>query len=220
MKYRTRKNKYNIVPCFTKLNRVCGLVVRVPGYWSRGPGFVSRRYQIFREVVGLERGPLSLVSITEELLERKNSCSEFRNVTLNMCVCTSTYEPCSYHCWQLSNIHTTFHMLFNSYNNVIGKIKTWLEGQTNNVVSLMGQEIHTPILPNNSGELARYYISICSFWMLTFDAVLWESYILFRERERTQYEIWSKSINPTVLELGDDTTYSRSMFRYKQCEAG
>jgi hypothetical protein len=25
----------------------CGLVVKVPGYRSRGPGFDSRRYQIF-----------------------------------------------------------------------------------------------------------------------------------------------------------------------------
>jgi hypothetical protein len=47
--------------------------VRVPGYRSTGPGFDSRRYQIFWEVVGLERGPLSLVSTTEELLGRKSS---------------------------------------------------------------------------------------------------------------------------------------------------
>jgi hypothetical protein len=47
----------------------CGLVVRVPGCRSRDLGFDSRRYQIFREVVGLERGPLSLVRIIEELLE-------------------------------------------------------------------------------------------------------------------------------------------------------
>jgi hypothetical protein len=47
------------------------LVVRVPGYRYRGPGLYSRRYQIFWEIVSLERGPLSLVRITEELLERK-----------------------------------------------------------------------------------------------------------------------------------------------------
>jgi hypothetical protein len=46
---------------------------------SRGPGVDSRRYQIFREVVGLERGPLSLVRITEELLERKSSSSGEEN---------------------------------------------------------------------------------------------------------------------------------------------
>jgi hypothetical protein len=46
-------------------------VVRVPGYSSRGSGFDSRRYQIFWEVVDLERGPLSLGRIIEELLERK-----------------------------------------------------------------------------------------------------------------------------------------------------
>jgi hypothetical protein len=33
--------------------------------------FDSLRYQIFWEVVGLERGPLSLVSTIEELLDRK-----------------------------------------------------------------------------------------------------------------------------------------------------
>jgi hypothetical protein len=37
--------------------------------------YYSRRYQIFWEVVGLERGPLSLVSTIEELLERKTSGS-------------------------------------------------------------------------------------------------------------------------------------------------
>jgi hypothetical protein len=50
-------------------------MVRVPGYISRDPGFYSRCYQIFLEVVGLERGPLSLVSITEELLEREVAAS-------------------------------------------------------------------------------------------------------------------------------------------------
>ena len=54
--------------------RLCGLVVRVSGYRYRGPGFDPRRYQIFWVVVGLERGPISLVSLVrsiEELLEWK-----------------------------------------------------------------------------------------------------------------------------------------------------
>ena len=50
-------------------DRLCGLVVRVSGYRNRDLGFDSRRYQIFWVVVGLERGPLSLVRSTEELLE-------------------------------------------------------------------------------------------------------------------------------------------------------
>jgi hypothetical protein len=51
------------------IDRLCGLVVRVSGYRYRGLGFDSRRYKIFGLVVGLERGPLSLVRSTEELLE-------------------------------------------------------------------------------------------------------------------------------------------------------
>jgi hypothetical protein len=50
-----------------------------PGYRSRVPGFDSRRYQTFWEVVGLERGRLSLVRITEELLGRNSSGSGLEN---------------------------------------------------------------------------------------------------------------------------------------------
>jgi hypothetical protein len=54
---------------FEKQDRLCGIVVRFPCYRSRGPGL----YQIFREVVDLERCSLSLVSTTVELLGRKGS---------------------------------------------------------------------------------------------------------------------------------------------------
>jgi hypothetical protein len=64
-----------IASIYAVLDRICGLVVRVPGYRSRVHGFDSGRYQIFLAVVGLEEGPLSLVKITEELLERKSSGS-------------------------------------------------------------------------------------------------------------------------------------------------
>jgi hypothetical protein len=50
-------------------------VVRVPGYRSRGPGSIPDATRFYWEVLGLERGPLSLVSTTEELLERKSSGS-------------------------------------------------------------------------------------------------------------------------------------------------
>jgi hypothetical protein len=42
-------------------DRLCSLVVRVLGYRSGGPGSIP----------GTKRGPLNLVSTTEELLNRK-----------------------------------------------------------------------------------------------------------------------------------------------------
>jgi hypothetical protein len=59
-------------------DRLCGLVVRVLGYRFGGPGSIpgTTRFSGWggergKQVVGLERGPLSLVSTTEELLDRK-----------------------------------------------------------------------------------------------------------------------------------------------------
>jgi hypothetical protein len=51
-------------------DRLCGLVVRVLGYRSGGPGSIPGTTRK-KKVVGLKRGPLSLVSTTEELLDRK-----------------------------------------------------------------------------------------------------------------------------------------------------
>jgi hypothetical protein len=52
------------------MDRLCGLVVRVLGYRSGGPGSIPGTIRK-NKAVGLERGPLSLVSTTEELLDRK-----------------------------------------------------------------------------------------------------------------------------------------------------
>jgi hypothetical protein len=75
---------------------LCGLVVRVPGYRSRGPGFDSRCYQIFWGV-GPERGPLSLMSINEELFEWISSGSRSRKprlTAMGIC-CTDSTTPLS-----------------------------------------------------------------------------------------------------------------------------
>jgi hypothetical protein len=59
----------NFVALIMLVDRLCGLVVRVLGYRSGGPGSIIGTAK--KNVVGLERGPLSLVSATEELLDRK-----------------------------------------------------------------------------------------------------------------------------------------------------
>jgi hypothetical protein len=48
---------------------LCGLVVRVLDYRSGGPESIPSTTK--KKVVGLELGPLSLGSTTEELLDRK-----------------------------------------------------------------------------------------------------------------------------------------------------
>jgi hypothetical protein len=48
---------------------LCGLVVRVHGYRSGDPGSIPGTTR--KKVVDLERGPHSLVSTTEKLLDRK-----------------------------------------------------------------------------------------------------------------------------------------------------
>jgi hypothetical protein len=62
---------------WTYNDRLCGLVVRVLGYRSGGPGSIPGTTR--KKVMGLGRGALSLVSTTEELLEKSSgSCLENR----------------------------------------------------------------------------------------------------------------------------------------------
>jgi hypothetical protein len=65
--------KVNLSLCFLIKGHLCGLVVRVPGCRSRGP------HSIFLKVVGLEQGPLSLLTTIVELLDRKSSGSSLES---------------------------------------------------------------------------------------------------------------------------------------------
>jgi hypothetical protein len=69
---RSRLIPFMFAGCIEFRDRICGLVLRDPGYRSRGPGKSGK-------VVGLERGPLSLVSTIKELLGRKSSGSGLEN---------------------------------------------------------------------------------------------------------------------------------------------
>jgi hypothetical protein len=62
---------FDFIVChkYYNVDRLCALVVRVLGYRSGGPGSIPGTTR--KKIVGLERGPLSLVNTTEELFDRK-----------------------------------------------------------------------------------------------------------------------------------------------------
>jgi hypothetical protein len=63
--------------CITfEVDRLCGLVARVPGYRSRDSGSIPGATRI------VEKGPLSVVSRTEEILGRNSSGFVWRSVML------------------------------------------------------------------------------------------------------------------------------------------
>jgi hypothetical protein len=77
-----------VFPVRYELNYIFYVEDSRPPPWSSGQSswlliqrsrFDSRRYQIFCEVVGLERGPLRLVSTNEDLPGRKSSGSGLGN---------------------------------------------------------------------------------------------------------------------------------------------
>jgi hypothetical protein len=68
------------VAVWSEKDRLCSLVVRVPGCIPSGPGFDSRLYHIFWLALVLERGSFSLRRINKELPEGKRSGSGLKNL--------------------------------------------------------------------------------------------------------------------------------------------
>jgi hypothetical protein len=75
--------------CEVRTESICYVDERRPPLWSSGQSswlqiqrsvFDSRRHNIFSEVVSLERSPLSPVTTTGELFERKSSGSGLQNL--------------------------------------------------------------------------------------------------------------------------------------------
>jgi hypothetical protein len=76
------------------MDRLFGLVVRVVGYRSGGPGSIPGTTR--KKVVGLERGSLSLVSTTEELLDRKVAAPVYKpRIRPEGSVTLTTWHPLS-----------------------------------------------------------------------------------------------------------------------------
>jgi hypothetical protein len=76
---RNSSQKVCVCVCVCVCDHLRGLVVKSSWLRIQRSGFDFRHYQIFSEVVGLEQGPLTFVSTTEELLGRKSSGSGLEN---------------------------------------------------------------------------------------------------------------------------------------------
>jgi hypothetical protein len=87
------------VLCSEYYDRLCGLVVRVLGYRSRGPGSIPDTTR--KKVVGLERGPLSLMSTTEELLSGKVAAPVYKIENMALGIRHADHvAPCFRKRWQ------------------------------------------------------------------------------------------------------------------------
>jgi hypothetical protein len=80
-----RKRIWNNMRCYLGVDHLCGVVVRLPVCRPRGPGFDSRRCQIFCSAVGLERGPLSPYEDEGGATSKENSGSGLDNWDYGPC---------------------------------------------------------------------------------------------------------------------------------------
>jgi hypothetical protein len=82
-------------------DRLCGLRARVLGYRFGGPGSIPVTTRK-KKVVGLERGSLSLVSTTEELLDRKVAAPVYKIENTAVVIRHADHvAPSIRKCWQL-----------------------------------------------------------------------------------------------------------------------
>jgi hypothetical protein len=81
------------------MDRLCGLVVRVLDYRSGGSGSIPGTTR--KKVVCLERGALSLVSTTEELLDRKVTAHVYKTENMAVGICHNDHvAPSIRKSWQ------------------------------------------------------------------------------------------------------------------------
>jgi hypothetical protein len=117
-------------------------------------GFASRCYQIFWEVVSLERGPLSLVSTIEELLERKSSGSGLESREYGRrnpsCWPRGTVNPqklslTSPTSFRKGNLKKKKNMLTNKFQTFFQSFMCWTSTRPGRAVSPCGQLTHFPL---------------------------------------------------------------------------
>jgi hypothetical protein len=77
------------------MDRLCGLVVRVFGYRSGGPSSIPGITR--KKIVGPERGPLNLVTTTEELLDRKVAAPVYKTENTAVGICHADHVAPSIH---------------------------------------------------------------------------------------------------------------------------
>jgi hypothetical protein len=156
---------YKKLICF-----MCSRSWHRPPLWSSGQksGFYSRRCQILWEVVGVEWGPLSLVSTVEKLLERKSSSSGLESREYDHS--DLSHWPHGTRCLQKLTLSSPT----NSGGRLVGIVCSHTQAteslpgaDTRSVpvhseISVCAHPIHQRIAPHNASILHLHYHKLCN----------------------------------------------------------
>jgi hypothetical protein len=125
-------------------------VVQCQSSWLqiRRSGLDSRRYQIFQEVVSLERGPLCLVSTIEELLDRKGSGSDLESREYGRRV-PSRWPRGTFYPQNLALTSPT------SGGRSVGRVRSRTQDTEFNFLRV-NKARTTPVQPQSDGTVERY----------------------------------------------------------------